>query len=184
MRIISGKYKGARLFSPVDDRVRPTTDRIKESVFNIITSRMRLSEATVLDLFAGSGALGLEACSRGAGKVVFVDHDKDSIKLVKDNIAKIRLPDAQYEIYFTEYATALKKLAGRNFDLIFLDPPYASDAAEKALALIEKYNLLSDGGIVVVEHDKDKTFDSGSFLSDCRRMGNTSVSFLTKGDNE
>lgn len=172
------------MFSPIDDRVRPTTDRIKESVFNIIIGKMRLSGINVLDLFAGSGALGLEACSRGVGKVVFVDKDKDSIKLVKSNIAKIRLSDEQYEIYFTEYVTALKKLSGRKFDLIFLDPPYASDAAEKSLALINKYGLLSRCGMVVVEHDKDKTFDTEGFSCDCRRMGNTSVSFLTMEENE
>lgn len=182
MRIISGKYRGAKLFSPADYRVRPTTDRIKESVFNILASKMKFTGIAVLDLFAGSGALGLEACSRGAEKVVFVDRDKDSMKLVKNNIAKLKLPEDIYETYLCEFDFALKKLNGRRFDIIFADPPYASDAYSKVAVLVEKYDILADGGVIVVEHDKDNSVNTGGFNCDCRIMGNTAVSFLTRRD--
>lgn len=182
MRIISGKYRGAKLYSPEDNRVRPTTDRIKESVFNIICSRLNVCGATVLDLFSGSGALGLEAYSRGAKKVVFIDNDKDSIRLTKSNIAKLRVPTENYEIYQTEYFIALKKLENRRFDIVFADPPYASGYFDNILEHVKKYNILNESGIMVVEHDSKTVVENEDYFVDCRKMGNTAVSFLTRRD--
>lgn len=180
MRIISGKHRGAKLFAPADNRVRPTSDRVKESVFNILCGRVALDSANVLDLFAGSGALGLETYSRGAAKVVFVDNDKDSVALLKRNIAKLGMPEVCREIIFSGYDVALERLSGRRFDVIFIDPPYASDYASHALSIIGKKDMLADGGIIVAEHDSGKSLENEAFLCDYRKMGNTSVSFMTR----
>ncbi len=152
MRIISGKVRGLKLNSPKDDKVRPTTDRVKESMFNIISSYVM--DAEVLDLFAGSGALGIECISRGAKKCVFVDNSKDSIQTIKTNIDKSKLNN-ESDIIQKDYKDAMKYLSNKNmkFDIIFLDPPYYEDLFESSIKNISLNNLLNDDGIVVVEHD-------------------------------
>lgn len=180
MRVISGKYRGAKLYSPLDDRVRPTTDRIKESVFNILSNCIRFYDAKALDLFSGSGALGVEMLSRGAGYVAFVDHDRDSIKLTQANLEKIKAPKESYGIFPVEYDFALKKLAGAKMDVIFVDPPYALKIESRVLDLICEYDVLAENGIVVVEHDCKNVVENDKFDCDCRKMGNTSVSFMTR----
>lgn len=179
MRVIAGKYKGKPLYSPMDNSVRPTTDRVKETIFNILNSKIELLDAKVLDLFSGSGALGIEALSRGAASCVFCDVSPDSIRLTKENL---KYTGATGEVYIADYALALKKLKGRKFDLIFLDPPYADGKAEDALKLIIKYDLIALNGIIVVEQaDRNslQNVDDG-FIIDKRKFGNTAVSFLTK----
>lgn len=180
MRVISGKYRGAKLIPPIDDRVRPTTDRIKESVFNIVSSKVGVANAAVLDLFAGSGALGIEALSRDAAKAVFIDKDKDSIQIVNANLAKLKIPTKNYGVYNVDYEFALKKLSGQLFDIIFVDPPYALRIEHKILDLILKYDILAENGLVVVEHDTNNDVSHEKFTSDCRVMGNTSVSFMSR----
>lgn len=180
MRVISGKYRGAKLFSPADDRVRPTTDRIKESVFNILSNHVKFCNAKALDLFSGSGALGIEMLSRGAKYVAFVDHDRDSIRLTEANIAKIKAPKDSYGIFPVEYDFALKKLTGAGMDVVFVDPPYALKIENRVLDLIDEYDVLAPGGMVVVEHDCKNIVQNDKYDCDCRKMGNTSVSFMTK----
>ena len=179
MRVISGKYRGAKLFSPDDDRVRPTTDRIKESVFNILSNRIKFSGARALDLFSGSGALGIEMLSRGADYVAFVDHDRDSVRLTKANIEKIKAIKDNYDVFPVEYDFALKKLANADMNVVFVDPPYALRIEKKVLDLIIAYGVLAKGGVVVVEHDCKNVVEHDKFDCDCRKMGNTSVSFMT-----
>lgn len=180
MRVISGKYRGSKLLSPDDNRVRPTTDRIKESVFNILCNKVLIENSIALDLFAGSGALGIEALSRGSRHVTFIDKDKDSIKLVLSNLTKVNADALSFDIYNIEYEFAMKKLSGKKFDIIFVDPPYALRIEKKVLDLVVKYELLSENGIIVVEHDTDNNIYHSCFDIDCRKMGNTSVSFLSR----
>jgi 16S rRNA (guanine(966)-N(2))-methyltransferase RsmD len=148
MRIITGKHRGRKIISPTHEGVRPTTDRIKENLFNII--RDYIPDSTCLDLFAGTGGLGFECISRGAGKVYFVDSSKDSIKNIKQTA--ISLKENPY-IILSDYNVALKNMKnqGVKFDIVFIDPPYNSMLAEFAINKLAEYDLINDGGIIVWE---------------------------------
>ena len=180
MRIISGKYRGRVLMSPQGSDIRPSTDRIKENIFNILQKYN--TDGIILDLFAGSGALGIEALSRGASRVIFVDTSKESTTLVKANLDKIKADLQAYEIFCTDYTIALKKLQGTQFDIILIDPPYNSVYAQKAIELISQHDLLRDGGVIVVERAKEEvlTIDAQVYIEDLRVYGNTCVSFITR----
>lgn len=183
MRVISGKFKYKLLYNPKDNRVRPTTDRIKETLFNIVSSKGKTDNVFVLDLFAGSGALGIESISRGAVKVVFIDKDKDSFALVQQNLKHVGASPDEYEVYNVDYEFGLKKLKDKEFDLIFIDPPYALHIETKVLELIKKYNVLAKDGLIVIEHDTKNTFVDNDFDFDTRKCGSMSLSFLTyKGE--
>ncbi len=179
MRVISGKYRGKKLFSPENNDVRPTTDRIKETVFNILSSKSDFEDATVLDLFSGSGALGIEALSRGAARAVFVDKSRDSVELTKKNLKHVGVDG---EVYNTDFQVALKKLDGRKFDFIFLDPPYFGKNEQTIFDLIEKYDLLTQKGIIFLEHStKIGLPDTGErYIIDNRVCGSTTISFLQR----
>lgn len=179
MRVISGKFKCKKLYAPADNRVRPTTDRIKETLFNILASKGFKDDITVLDLFGGSGALGIEALSRGAAKVVFIDRDPESVRLIKQNLAHVGALSGEYEIYNKDFAFALKKLQGRKFDVVFADPPYAGGYEKQVTALVDLYGILKSDGVLVIEHSSDVAVDSGSFTNDERICGNTKLSFLS-----
>ena len=181
MRVISGKFKGRKLFAPEDNEVRPTTDRIKETLFNIISSKIGLKEITVLDLFGGSGAIGIEALSRGAKKVVFIDKSNDSIKLIKQNLAHVKAEESSYETYCVDYEFALKKLQGKKFDLIFADPPYSARYEKNIANKVVQYEVLSDNGLLVIEHSSKTLIGSLDFIEDMRICGNTVLSFLSYG---
>lgn len=149
MRIISGIRRGHKLFEFDGDDVRPTTDRVKESVFNLIQSFV--PDAVCLDMFAGSGALSLEAISRGAKKAVCLDNDKRSTDIVKKNADALE---------FTEYCEIINiscfdymERVREKFDIIFLDPPYNKGFVEPVLAKIIEKDILSDEGIIVLESD-------------------------------
>lgn len=179
MRVISGKFKGRKLGSPSDERVRPTTDRIKETLFNILSSKNPDGYGLVLDLFGGSGAVGIESISRGADKVIFIDRDPDSVKLIKDNLNHVGAKSEEYEVYNVDYEFALKKLRGKKFDFIFADPPYALGLERKIAELIKKHDLLSDKGVLCVEHSSDKKVKFDGYDEDKRECGYTVLSFLT-----
>lgn len=179
MRVISGKFKYKRLFAPIDNKVRPTTDRIKETLFNILTSKGFGGEITVLDLFGGSGALGIEAISRGAKRTVFIDRDPESIKLIKQNLNHVGAKPDEYEVYAVDFEFALKKLKGRKFDLIFADPPYKKGLENTIITLIKHYGILDKNGVLLIEHSADNNFYCGDFSVDKRICGNTALSFLT-----
>lgn len=178
MRVICGKYKGKRLIAPEGNRTRPTTDKIKESVFNILSSGGEM-RGNVLDLFAGSGSLGIEALSRGADSAVFVDKNPEAVAVVRKNLA---LVGANARVYNTDWKVAVRKLEGQKFDLIFLDPPYALAIETQLLAEIEAKDLLADDGVIVVEHssDNDFEFDGERFFADRREHSATSVTFLRR----
>lgn len=151
MRVIGGTARGRLLQSPKGNRIRPTSDRVKEALFNIITSRV--NEARVLDLFAGTGSLGIEALSRGAAWAVFVDWDWDSIRLIRKNLELTGL-SARAEVYRQDVLQALPLLQrkGKSFDLIFLDPPYREEKGKMVLEQLAQRKLLVPGGMAVVEH--------------------------------
>lgn len=179
MRVISGKARGLKLNAPKNDDVRPTTDRVKESLFNMINSYMMESE--ILDLFAGTGSLGIECLSRGADRCVFVDSSKESIGIIKANIKKARV-EAESTVLNSDFKSAIKSLSLKNqsFDVIFMDPPYYKNMFSEALSGVDQYNLLKEEGIIIVEHDtKDEFPDSIGRLykSKDKKYGNTTITF-------
>lgn len=151
MKIISGKYKGRVLEGFDINGTRPTMDRVKESLFAMIQSYLK--DATVLDLFAGSGNLGIEALSEGAKEIYLVDKNKKACQIIKRNINRIGIEAS--DIFCGDYKSALKKYQEQSikFDIIFLDPPYQTDLVKKSMEMIEKYELLSKNGIIVAESD-------------------------------
>jgi 16S rRNA (guanine966-N2)-methyltransferase len=152
MRIISGELRGRKLLSPDSDKVRPTTDKVKEAVFNILAPY--LEDAVVIDLFAGTGSLGLEALSRGAVRVYFVDKSKESINLVKENVKRCAAEDRSVILLY-DFERGLERIPEK-VDIIFLDPPYSKGFMEKSLSLISASMRLNEDGIVVAEHGKDE----------------------------
>jgi len=179
MRVVAGKYRGKNLESPKDDNVRPTTTRIKETIFNII--QFEVQDAVCLDLFCGSGALGIECLSRGAKRVVFVDKSKDSIELTNTNLKGI---EKNYDIYMMDFLSYLRnaKLKGEKFDLIFLDPPYKTTLAEIAIEAILEGDLLSDNGKIIFEHAEDKNYDLNriGYKQRTKVMGTVTCEFISK----
>nr|WP_290773892.1 16S rRNA (guanine(966)-N(2))-methyltransferase RsmD [Anaerofustis sp.] len=151
MRVISGKMRGTNLESPKDRRVRPTTDRIKEDLFNIIMPYVGGSK--VLDLFAGSGAIGIEAISRGCKKSYFVDNNMDSIRLIKRNIKKTKCEEES--VVIKKDAVSFVNTTKEKFDVIFMDPPYNYEKLKNLIENIIKCDILCKDGILIVEHDKN-----------------------------
>lgn len=153
MRVISGKYKGRNLLGYEIKGTRPTMDRVKESLFAMIQDKIEGSSC--LDLFAGSGNLGIEALSQGANLCVFVDHSKIAVKVIKENITKLNILE-QCEVYQSDFLDIIPKLSERKFDIIFLDPPYDTNYIEQSLFLIDKYHLLNDGAYLILESNLEK----------------------------
>lgn len=168
MRIISGKYKGRRLKGFNLDGTRPTMDRVKESIFGIIQNNIK--DSVVLDLFAGSGSLGLEAISNGAKKLVLVDKEKKVVDVLRDNVKGI-IEDV--EIFTIDYKKYLKE-TDLTFDIIFLDPPYRLNLMNKALRIIEERKLLNNGGIVVCEFENLRIETNLTLLRE-KKYGSKSV---------
>ena len=149
MKIISGKYKGRNIEGHNLDGTRPTMERVKESLFAIIQNY--LDGAVVLDLFSGSGNLGIEALSEGASFAYLVDYNKKASDTIKRNLNTIGIKDA--EVINLDYKKALNYLKDKKIDLIFLDPPYKTDFIEQSIKLIDEYNILSDEGLIICEND-------------------------------
>lgn len=149
MRVISGSAKGRKLFAPEGLSTRPTTDRVKESVFNIITPF--LPAENVLDLFAGSGGLGIETLSRGSKHCTFVETDKSALSVIRKNLELARLSD-RADVIGTDALNFLKRTSTK-FDVIFLDPPYNTGLLTDAIKTVYQSNLLADGGIIVAESE-------------------------------
>lgn len=175
MRIIGGKHRGLKLAAFSGDDIRPTADRVKESLFNIISDRVEGAE--VLDLFCGSGNLGIECLSRGAAHVTFNDVSDESVKLLKKNLD--RLKESNFAVYRSDYAERLAR--GGKFDIIFVDPPYRLDIGLKALGIIGRDGLLKDGGIAVFERDRAFQGDiQGLEKADERKYGKTFLTFFKR----
>lgn len=153
MRVIAGSARGKKLYALEGRDIRPTLDRVKESVFNMIA--LNLPGASVLDLFCGSGALGIEALSRGAHHADFVDSRKESLAVTDKNLKMTRL-DKNASLILSD-SIAFLKTTGQKFDVIFIDPPYESDLYEKSLQIIAERNILKPEGQIIVECDKLNT---------------------------
>ena len=178
MRIIGGICKGRRLAAVRGDRVRPTTDKHRESIFNIVSSD--IPGATVLDLFAGTGALGIEALSRGANFAVFVDTFQGALAAVSQNLRTCRL-ESKAKLFKRDALKNLNCLKPFAFDLVFMDPPYDLKAVEKALEKLKKCGCLMQGALIVAEHSTAEIPEPTSekfLLEDRRQYGKTLVSFF------
>ena len=149
MRVITGKARGRKLAAPANNDIRPTTDNVKESIFNII--QFDIEGRRVLDLFAGTGQLGIECLSRGAESAVFIDQSRESVKLVKDNLKTCGLVGTVMQMDAVSFLNGCGK-----FDLIFIDPPYDSPLYEKVLETVNSVDILSDGGIIICEASRDR----------------------------
>ena len=153
MRIISGKARGTKINTIDEVTTRPTLDRVRESLFNIIQNYV--SNTYVLDIFAGSGALGIEALSRGAKHAVFCDINKDAVKIINENLMKTRLKENAI-VYNMNYKKMIEKLSKNDFkfDIVFVDPPYKENLAVNSVKLIIQNNLLNENGIIIIETDE------------------------------
>jgi 16S rRNA (guanine(966)-N(2))-methyltransferase RsmD len=183
MRIISGTAKGRTLFAPAGEETRPTSDKIRGSVFNIIGQRVY--DAQVLDLFGGTGALSLEAISRGAAHAVIVDQARAAIQVIERNAHNVAKEDfdKRVRILKSDYRSAIGQLEGRVFDLIFLDPPYRMvDAYADALLRLNSMGCISDSALIVLERQKAAQvgLPEGFESFDTRFYGETAVEFVRK----
>lgn len=179
MRIISGSRRGRKLFSFEGDNIRPTTDRVKESMFNLICDY--IYEADVLDLFGGSGALALEALSRGAAHAVIVDADKKSAEIIKKNTELTGFENKTKQVLTK--AEKFIETVNESFDIIFLDPPYNKGFIQPVLSVISKRGLLSEGGIAVLESDfsDDHGEIDGLEILKQRKYGRTYITVYKRG---
>ena len=180
MRIISGKARGTKLYTLDGTATRPTLDRVKESLFNIIQNDTE--ESTVLDLFSGSGAIGLEFLSRGAKRAVLCDSSKDAIKIIKQNVQKTHFEE-KVEVYNMEFTKLVERLQNQKFDIIYIDPPYATDFIKISLEKIIEYELVNENTKIIVETD-DETRILNQIekmdveITDKRKYGRATIIFL------
>lgn len=192
MRIIGGSRRGTRIAAPAGDMTRPTPDMVREALFNIITGIVQ--DAYVLDLFAGSGAIGFEALSRGADRVVFVDKAAGSVKVIRQNAETLRFT-GQSRVYHASAEKALNELAarGESFDIIYLDPPYGNGVIQRFLPLIKETCVLKDRGVIVAESGgpdlknpglEGLAASAGYSVYDTRRYGGTVLDFMTATSQE
>ena len=180
MRIISGTSKGKKLRSLRGQAIRPTSDRVKESIFNILGKEV--DGKRVLDLFAGTGNLGIEALSRGATRTVFVEKEKLAIDLIKKNLSHCGFDDRS-QVVTGEVERVIRHLhrKGEVFDLIFIDPPYRRGLVQKTLGILQTQPLYHGDSILVIEHDRRETLSEsteGWTLARKRQFGDTMVSFI------
>lgn len=180
MRIISGKARGTKLYTLNGTATRPTLDRVKESLFNIIQND--IEDSTVLDLFSGSGAIGLEFLSRGAKRAVLCDSSKDAIKIIKQNVQKTHFEE-KVEVYNMEFTKLVERLQNQKFDIIYIDPPYATDFIKISLEKIIEYELVNENTKIIVETD-DETRILNQIekmdveITDKRKYGRATIIFL------
>lgn len=184
MRVISGMARGTKLYTLEGSNTRPTLDRVKEALFNII--QYDLEGSYILDLFAGSGSLGIESLSRKAKFCAFCDNSYEAASIIKKNIEKTRFNDLS-KVYNMAYDKALLKMKDDDlkFDIVFLDPPYETDYIQKSLELIIKYELLNDDAILILETDnQDRILKEIEKIQldvrDVRKYGRVSLIFLKR----
>ena len=187
MRIISGTARGTKLYTLDGLETRPTLDRVKESLFNIIQSEIK--DSVVLDLFSGSGAIGLELLSRGAKKAILCDKSKEAIQIINKNVQKTHLQD-KAEIYNMDFKTAIKKLKNQEFDIIYIDPPYVTDYVKIAIEEIVKNKLVNTNTKIIIETDDEERIlkqieNINVKVVDKRKYGKATIILLeySKNDN-
>lgn len=181
MKIISGTLKGRKIEGYDIEGTRPTMDRVKESLFGMIQDYIK--DSMILDLFAGSGNLGVEAISNGAKISYFIDNNPEVIKILNKNITNLNIK-SQSRVILSDWKKALNTFANQNikFDLIFIDPPYAYDVYEKILNKVSALNLLTDNGLLIMEHSNlhlPSTYEKLTLYKE-RNYGNKSITIYTK----
>lgn len=180
-RVIAGDMGGLRIEAPRGNGTRPTTDRVKESIFSMIMQYIQ--NGNVLDLFAGSGSLGIEALSRGADYAVFVETDGDTVKIIRKNIAFCRLEE-RAEVIRDDFVKVLERLSvkGLRYDIIFVDPPYGTGMLQTAVDKIFRLDLLSESGIIVAEHPAKEACTNNVCAVTIRKKvyGDTAVSIVKR----
>lgn len=180
MRVISGRFKGRHLTSFRAEHIRPTTDRVKESLFNKIQGRV--DGATVLDLFAGTGSLGIEAISRGAEEVLFVDDHPKSLSILKKNLTLLKVEQG-YGIERSDVIKFLRNYKGRAFDLIFIDPPFTEKMAHSVLTALSESTVGHDATWVAIETVKGELVEGayGPWLEfDCKDFSDKALRWFSK----
>ena len=182
MRIIAGKAKGTKLYTLEGENTRPTLDRVKESLFNIIQGEIQ--DSIFLDLFSGSGAIGLEAVSRGAKKAILCDKSKEACTIIKKNIEKIHALE-NVELYQADFKEVLTNRISEKLDIIYLDPPYKTNFAIEAINIILTKEILHENTMIIIEtDDKDKMIESlkniDCEIKDIRKYGRAYLIFLKR----
>lgn len=180
MRIVSGKLRGTKLETLSGENTRPTLDRVRESLFNII--QMEIRDCIFLDLFSGSGACGLEAISRGAKKAIMCDNSKDAIKIIQKNVVKTRTEN-QSEIYQMSFEALLRNKIKETLDIVYIDPPYKTDYAYQSVKILIEKELLKEHSIVIIETDEKEKIENQIKqleieITDTRRYGRAHLIFL------
>lgn len=186
MRVIAGAWRGMKLKAPEGQTTRPTSDRVKESLYNIISNKIGIEGITVLDICAGTGSLGIEALSRGADSCCFIEQDRKVVEILKNNLSAVRLEN-RAELLVLEALKGLQMLAGRkrSFDLVFFDPPYDSALYDSVPAFLSSAGLLAAGSLFVAECSRRTTLPEsfGPLLKTDRRVyGDTALEFFSLGE--
>ena len=182
MRVISGKARGTKLNTVDELTTRPTLDRVKEAIFNIIQNQ--IEDAIILDLFSGSGAIGIEFLSRGCEKAYLCDISKKVVNIINQNLEKTHLKENAV-VYNSDYKKCLQDLKNKEiqFDIIYIDPPYKDDIAVDAVKKILEYGLLKEKGLIIIETD-EKSRDIEELekldiqIKDCRKYGRANLIFI------
>ena len=183
MRIISGKFRGLKLHSPTNIEIRPTSDRLRESLFSIIKSNKygaNILDANVIDICTGTGALGIEALSRGAKNLYLIDNEQNSLNIVKKNLSKIKSYDIEASVYIRK-ADAKKPFKNINliFDIVLIDPPYNSSVIQECLPLLKEYNLIDNNSLIFAETSKQETIDLDNFkILDTKFYGKSKLTII------
>lgn len=191
MRVIAGKHKGRRLHTVADLSVRPATSRVKESIFNVLQNRVDWTEARVLDLFAGSGSLGIEALSRGSQHVVFIENSKRAAAFLQQNIALVNAL-AESEIVVADVFDFLARQHA-TYDVVFADPPYKFEALNRLPTMVFQSGIVSPDGYLIIEHPQELTFVRDDSFGEpsplwqtaiVRKYGRTVVTFFQSQHEE
>lgn len=183
MRIISGKFRGLKLHSPTNIEIRPTSDRLRESLFSIINSNkydVNIIDANVIDICTGTGALGIEALSRGAKNLYLIDNEQNSLDIVKTNLSKIKSYDIESSVYIRK-ADAKKPFKNINliFNIVLIDPPYNSSIIQQCLPLLKEYNLIDKNSLIFAETSKQETISVEKFkVLDTKFYGKSKLTIM------
>ena len=184
MRVIGGKFKGLKLMPPNDLGIRPTSDRLKEALFSILESKkynININNSSVIDICSGTGALGIEALSRGANKIYFIDQETKSIQIIQKNISKLKINNEDkifIKVIKDKSTKALKKI-NHVFDIVLIDPPYKTKIIEETLQDLKNYNLIKTHSYIFAESSNAEIFDfNGYELLDTKKYGKSKLTIL------
>ncbi len=180
IRVISGTYKGRLLNIPDSKTTRPTTDKVKQAIFSIV--KKYIEGAIFLDLFAGSGSIGIEAISRGAKKTYLNEKDVRAFKIIKENLKSLNIEESLYELVLKDYRLFLKKYKDVKFDVVFLDPPYRFKINQEVIKEMGERNMLSANAIIISEQDEKNKEVDGFFMKEYR-YGEKYVAIYSKEEN-